>query len=152
MPTGGWAYRDNLPHGRHATFKGEYTITIERIQPDGLSQPTAYTHVVKHGNVVYLAGQTATDSSGNIVGVGDFEAQADRVYENIKVGLAAAGSDVTKILRMVTYLTRREDIDVFRNSRMRHLPTDLPASTLLFISGLASPDYLIEVDVTAALD
>ncbi len=107
---------------------------------------------MKHGNVVYLAGQTATDSSGNIVGVGDFEAQADRVYENIKVGLAAAGSDVTKILRMVTYLTRREDIDVFRNSRMRHLPTDLPASTLLFISGLASPDYLIEVDVTAALD
>ncbi len=127
-------------------------MTIERIQPDGLNKPTAYTHVVKHGNVVYLAGQTAADSSGNIVGVGDIEAQADRVYENIKIGLAAAGSDATKILRMVTYLTRREDIEGYRASRIRHLPTDLPASTLLFISGLASPDYLIEVDVTAALD
>ena len=127
-------------------------MAIERIQPGTLNVPTAYSQVVKHGNLVYLAGQTATDSSGNIVGVGSIEAQADKVYENIKAGLAASGSDVTKILKMTTYLTRREDIDGYRNARMRHISTDLPASTLLFISGLASPDFLIEVDVVAALD
>jgi 2-iminobutanoate/2-iminopropanoate deaminase len=127
-------------------------MTIERIQPDGLPKPTAYTHVVKHGNLVFLAGQTAADSSGNVVGVGDFEAQANQVYENIKIALAVAGSDVTKIVKTTTYLTRREDIDGYRKARERHIPTDLPASTLLFISGLASPDYLIEIDIVAALD
>ncbi len=127
-------------------------MPIERIQPDGLSKPTAYTHLVKHGNLVFLAGQTATDASGDIVGVGDIEAQANKVYENIKTALAAAGSDVTKIVKTTTYLTSREDVDGYRNARVRHIPTDLPASTLLFISGLASPDYLIEIDVVASLD
>ncbi len=127
-------------------------MAIERIQPNTLNVPTVYSQVVKHGNLVYLAGQTATDTSGNIVGVGSIEAQADKVFENIKAGLSAAGSDSSKIVRMVTYLIRREDVEGYRTARARHLSTDLPASTLLFISGLASPDYLIEIDITAALD
>ena len=127
-------------------------MTIERIQPSTLNVPTVYTQVVKHGGLVYLAGQTATDASGAIVGVGNIEAQADKVFENIKAGLAAAGSDPSKIIKMVTYLTRREDVDGYRSARARHLSTDLPASTLLFISGLANPDFLIEIDIIAALD
>ena len=75
------------------------------------------------------------------------------MFENIKAGLAAAGSDPGRIVKMTTYLTRREDVEGYRSARMRHLPAEaLPASTLLFISGLANPEFLIEIDIVAALD
>ena len=127
-------------------------MTVERIQPEGMHRPTGYTHVVKVGNLAFLAGQTATDSSGNVVGVGDVEAQAEQVYENIKAALASVGADLSSLIKTTTYLTRYEDIDGYRRARAKHSPTDLPASTLLFVTGLANPLYLIEIEVIAALD
>lgn len=127
-------------------------MPIDRIQPEGLNAPAAYTQVVRVGNTIYLAGQTATDSSGNIVGVGDIEAQANKVYENIRTGLASVGADFSHIVKTTTYLTRPEDVEGYRNARVRHISSDLPASTLLFISRLASLEYLIEVDVIASLE
>ena len=127
-------------------------MTIERIQPEGMHRPTGYTHVVKAGNLVFLAGQTATDSSGNVVGIGNVEAQADQVYENIKTALASVGANLSSLIKTTTYLTRSEDIDGYRRARAKHIPTDLPASTLLFVAGLANPLYLIEIEVIAALD
>jgi|AP45_3_1055517.scaffolds.fasta_scaffold76267_2 enamine deaminase RidA (YjgF/YER057c/UK114 family) len=127
-------------------------MTIERIQPEGMHRPTGYTHLVKAGNLVFLAGQTATDSSGNVVGIGNVEAQADQVYENIKTALASVGTNLSSLIKTTTYLTRSEDIDGYRRARAKHIPTDLPASTLLFVAGLANPLYLIEIEVIAALD
>ena len=127
-------------------------MTVERIQPEGMHRPTGYTHVVKVGNLAFLAGQTATDSSGNVVGVGDVEAQADQVYENIRTALASVGADLSSLIKTTTYLTRSEDIDGYRRARAKHIPTDLPASALLFVAGLANPQYLIEIEVIAALD
>ena len=127
-------------------------MTIERIQPEGMHRPAGYTHVVKAGNLAFLAGQTATDSSGNVVGVGNVEAQADQIYENIKTALASVGANLTSLIKTTTYLTRSEDIDGYRRARAKHIPTDLPASTLLFVTGLANPLYLIEIEVIAALD
>lgn len=127
-------------------------MAVERIQPEGMHRPTGYTHVVKVGNLAFLAGQTATDSSGNVVGVGDVEAQADQVYENIRTALASVGADLSSLIKVTTYLTRSEDIDGYRRARAKHIPTDLPASTLLFVTGLANPLYLIEIEAIAALD
>ena len=126
-------------------------MALERIQPEGMHRPTGYTHVVKVGNLVFLAGQTATDSSGNVVGVGDVEAQADQVYANIKTALASVGADLSSLIKTTTYLTRAEDIDGYRRARVKHIPTDLPASTLLFVTGLANPQYLIEIEAIATL-
>jgi enamine deaminase RidA (YjgF/YER057c/UK114 family) len=127
-------------------------MPIERIQPEGLTKPTAYTHVVRSGNLVFLAGQTAVDASGNLVGKGDIAAQADQVFRNLRTALASVGADFGNVVKITTFLTRREDIEGYRAARAKHIPTDMPASTLLFISGLANPDYLIEVEATAALD
>lgn len=127
-------------------------MTVERIQPEGMHRPTGYTHVVKVGNLAFLAGQTATDSSGNVVGVGDVEAQADQVYENIRTALASVGADFSNLIKTTTFLTRSEDIDGYRRARAKHIPTDLPASTLLFVAGLANPLFLIEIEVIASLD
>ena len=62
------------------------------------------------------------------------------------------GATWTNVVKVTTFLTRREDIEGYRAARQRHIPNDPPASTLLFISGLAHPDYLIEVEATAVLD
>ena len=127
-------------------------MAIERIQPEGLSRPTAYTHVVRAGNTVYIAGQTATDASGNLVGLGDVEAQAAQVYGNIRRALASVGADFSNLVKVNTYLTREEDIEGYRRARATHLNRDLPASTLVVISRLANPDFLIEIEAVAALD
>ncbi len=127
-------------------------MPVERIQPEGLNRTTAYTHVVKVGKLVFLAGQTAVDETGNVVGVGDVEAQAERVYENIKTALASVGADFSNLVKTTTYLTRAEDIEGYRRARAKHIPTDLPASTLLIVTRLANPDYLIEIEAIAALD
>ena len=127
-------------------------MPVERIQPPGLNRPTAFTHVVRVGNLVFLAGQTATDSSGNVVGVGDVQVQAAQVYANIKTALASVGADFSSLVKTTTYLTRAEDVEGYRRARSKHIPTDLPASTLLIVTRLANPDYLIEIEAIAALD
>jgi enamine deaminase RidA (YjgF/YER057c/UK114 family) len=127
-------------------------MTIERIPPKGMHRPTGYTHVVKARNLAFLAGQTAIDSSGNVVGVGNVETQADQVYENIKTTLASVGADLSSLIKTTTSLTRPEYIDGYRRARAKHIPTDLPASTLIFVTSLANPLYLIEIEVIAALD
>ena len=127
-------------------------MPIERIQPDGLSKPAAYTQVVKSGNIVHIAGQTSQTADGEIVGVGSIDEQAEQVFSNLEVALASVGATWANVVKVTTFLTRREDIEGYRAARQRHIPNDPPASTLLFISGLAHPDYLIEVEATAVLD
>ena len=127
-------------------------MAIERIQPEGLNRPAAYTHVVRAGNTVYIAGQTASDASGNLVGLGDIEAQAAQVYGNIRKALASVGGDMSNLVKITTYLTHAEDIEGYRRARASHLNKDLPASTLVVISRLANPDYLIEIEAVAVLD
>ena len=65
-------------------------MALEHIQPDGLTRPTQYSHVVKAtGTIVFFAGQVPRDSDGNIVAPGDFEAQARQVYGNLQKALAS---------------------------------------------------------------
>ncbi len=126
-------------------------MSIERIQPDGLSKPAAYTQVVKVGNYIHIAGQTSQNAAGEIVGAGNIDEQAEQVFSNLETGLASVGATWANVVKITTFLTRREDIEGYRAARQRHIPNDPPASTLLFISGLAHPDYLIEVEATAVL-
>ena len=127
-------------------------MPAERIQPEGLNPTNAYNHVVRVGNLVFVAGQTAADSSGNVVGVGDVEAQAEQVYNNLSKALASVGADFSNLVKTTTYLTRAEDIEGYRRARSKHIRTDLPTSTLLIVTRLANPDYLIEIEAIAALD
>ena len=127
-------------------------MAINRIFPDGLNRPTNYTPVVRAGDTVYIAGQTATDDSGNVVGLGDFEAQAQRVYQNIGTTLASVGATFANLVKTTTYLTRAEDIETYRQVRVRNMSENLPSSTLLVISRLARPELLIEIEAVAVLN
>ena len=122
----------------------------EWIKPANMHE-AAYAHAVKAGNTLYLAGQIARDASGNLVGEGDFTAQAHQVWRNIQTILEASGAGLSDIVRITTYLVRRQDIPASREVGAHWFPEGRPASTLLVIDALATPELFIEVDVIAAV-
>ena len=113
-------------------------MTIERINPAGLSHPPTYSHVVRAtgGSTVYISGQVPVDAAGHLVGGDDFEAQARQVYANLRTALAAVGADFSHVARMTTYV----------------MGDQLAASTLIGVQALAVPDYRIEIEAIAVLD
>ena len=123
----------------------------QRINPSGINKPGGYHHVVKDGNTIYVAGQVSRDKDGNTVGVGDGAAQAEQIFSNIKVALESVGSDMSHINKLNVFLVHREDMPAYRAARGKYIPDDaLPASTLIICSGLADPDFRMEVEVIAS--
>jgi enamine deaminase RidA (YjgF/YER057c/UK114 family) len=126
-------------------------MAIERVQPDGLPESALYSHVVRTGNLVFIAGQVAQDSNGNVVGAGDFQAQAVQVFENLKRALASVNLDLTHLVKISIFVTDARYRDPLRDINRRYLQTDKPVSTLLVVAALARPELLIEVDAVAAI-
>jgi 2-iminobutanoate/2-iminopropanoate deaminase len=124
-------------------------MTIERMQPDGLPESALYSHVVRAGDMVFIAGQVARDSLGNVVGAGDFQAQAVQVFENLQRALTAVGLDLSRLVKISIYVTDARYRDPLREINRRYLPVDKPVSTLLVVAALAQPEYLIEIDAIA---
>jgi enamine deaminase RidA (YjgF/YER057c/UK114 family) len=124
----------------------------ERIQPAGLHRPPTYTHVIKAGNTVYLAGQVPVDQQGQVVGRGDISAQATQVFENIGKALTAGGATYADLVKITVFITDARFREPVAEVRRKYLGTDFPASTLLVVAGLASPDYLLEIEGVAVID
>ena len=125
---------------------------VERSNPSALANPSGYSHVVKDGNTVYVAGQVARNSDGETVGVGDFNAQAEQVFRNVQEALESVGTNMSHLMKLNVFMTHREDFPAYRVIRPKFVPDDaLPVSTLIFCSGLAAPDFRIEVEVIASM-
>ncbi|HEX6510885.1 MAG TPA: RidA family protein [Chloroflexota bacterium] len=127
-------------------------MPIERIQPATLPASSLYSPVVRTGSVIYVAGQVAQDERGEIVGRGDFRAQAVQVMDNLRTALAAAGAGLEHLVRITIYMTDARYRDDMRDVTRQYLGAALPASTLLVVSALARPECLIEIDAIAVLD
>ncbi|MDE3000021.1 MAG: RidA family protein [Gemmatimonadota bacterium] len=110
-----------------------------------------YSHVARAGDTVFIAGQIALDPDGNLVGKGDIEAQTQQVYTNLQAILEELGGSLDDIVKLTTYLTDRSHLDAFRRVRNRFFTDAFPPNTLLFIVGLAHPDYLVEIEAVAYL-
>src|SRR5579863_9212399 len=123
--------------------------------PDGMTKPTAYSQVVEVNGphrIIFVAGQTGVDAGGKTAQ--GFRAQAIQVFENIKTALNAVGGDFEHVVKITTYLTDIEqNADSYREVRASFFANKatLPASTLLQITRLANPSYLIEVEAMAVL-
>jgi enamine deaminase RidA (YjgF/YER057c/UK114 family) len=130
----------------------------EIFSPPTLPPPTGYSHIAKvsQGTLVYVAGQVSSDASGKLVGEGNFEAQVEQVFKNLKLALEAAGATMADIVKLNTYLVAevsQDDLPKMRAIRDRHLNKEKPpASTLVVVSRLARPGWLIEIEVVAAID
>lgn len=137
------------------TVKAQEQHPVKFHNPPTLSQPRGYSHIVevRGGKTVYISGQLSLDKDGNLIGKGDFRAQAKQVFENIKLALEAAGATFNHIIKMNTYLTDMSAQRlILREIRSLYLnSTNPPTSTLVEIKKLALDEALLEIEVIAVI-
>ncbi|MDA0999447.1 MAG: RidA family protein [bacterium] len=123
----------------------------EQIVSEKVKPVAAYSTGFKcsGGSLIMLAGMVAADVDGKTVGKGDMGAQTQKVFENIRDTLEAAGASLKDIIRLTVYITDRALFPDHMKVRMGFVSEPYPASTLLIISGLANPDWLVEIDAVA---
>jgi enamine deaminase RidA (YjgF/YER057c/UK114 family) len=128
----------------------------QNINPETLfpSLQFGFSQVVstEGGRTIHCAGQTAWDRDMNVIGEGDFAAQARAAYENVRLALASAGAEPKDVVRMRTYIVDyTPDIleDLGRETAAFFGDHPPPASTLIGVAGLAMPEFMIEIEVTA---
>lgn len=108
-------------------------------------------HAVVANDTVYLRGQVGTDLEGNLIGLGDPAAQADRAMANVEQLLHEAGSDLSHIVKTTIYLTDPRHRETVYQTVGRWLRGVHPVSTGLVVSALAQPEWLMEIDVIAVV-
>ncbi|OYU89712.1 MAG: enamine deaminase RidA [Bradyrhizobiaceae bacterium PARB1] len=130
-------------------------IEIRHINPPALGEPPGYSQVVeaRGGRTIYIAGQTSLDSNGELIGKNDFPAQAVQVFRNLSVALDAAQCTVAHVVKLNVYLRDMSNLAAYREARNRFLdqatPRAAPAVTLVEVSRLYGPDFMIEIDAIA---
>ena len=128
------------------------TSTIQRINPATLPTPPGYSQlaVASGGSLIVIAGQVALDTQGHLVGLGNFATQATQVFRNLIAALDAAGASPRHLVKLTTFVTDLSHLPAFRQVRDEFLdPMHPPASTLVQVSRLFRPEFLIEVDAMA---
>jgi len=131
------------------------TMTRREIQPDTVPRPVAeYAQGVEvtGGRTLYIAGQVSLDASGQFVGPGDIRAQTRQVLGNIRAIIEEAGGQISDIVKMTTFLTDMADYAGFVEVRKEFLQAPFPAATLVEVSALVRPEWLVEVEAIAVLD
>jgi reactive intermediate/imine deaminase len=123
------------------------------VKPEGLRDPgaRAYSHGVRVGNLLFLAGQTGVNASGQTA-AGDFAAQTRQAFANMQTVLEAAGGSLDNLVTMTVFITDMRYGDEFVRLRGEILKRDFPASALIGVSQLAPPNGLLEIQAIAALD
>jgi enamine deaminase RidA (YjgF/YER057c/UK114 family) len=129
---------------------------VQHLNPPGLHRNPAFSQaVVVTGNVrtIYIGGQNAVDAGGQIVGKGDIGAQTEQIFKNLEVALAAAGAQLEHVIKWNVYVVQGQPLQpafaVFQ--RVWGNRPDPPLITMLFVAGLANPDFLAELDAIAVV-
>jgi len=130
--------------------------TLEHLRPEGLQHNPAYSHVVVASGTrtIYTAGQVSIDQRGTLVGADDLAAQTTQAMRNVGLALAAAGASYADIVKITTYVVsykpeHRVVIGGARAPFFENRPP--PASTLIGVSTLALPEWLVEIEAVAVV-
>ena len=130
-------------------------ISPKALIPPG---PAGYSHVAKvnSGAIVYISGQVPSDASGKFIGEGNFDAQVEQIFGNLKIAVEAAGGTMADIVKLNYYLVADVDqaeVPKLRPIRDRYINVAKPpASTFVVVSRLMRPGWLIEIEAVAAID
>jgi enamine deaminase RidA (YjgF/YER057c/UK114 family) len=161
-----------LPDGRHFVFlitgradggltadvyvgsldSDETRLLLRAEDPQALSTPQTFTHVVKAGKLVFIAGQVGAGPDGKLAGQGMKE-QLDQVLKNLTIALKSQGADFSHVAKITIFVTSIEEFRApeAREVRERHFGRHKPASTLVQIARLANPEYKVEIEAIAVL-
>ena len=130
-------------------------MTKRQIQSDKIRQPSGhFSHAIEveaKGRLVFISGMTARRADGTIAGVGDVEAQTRQVCENLKSAVEAAGGTMDHICRVDVYVRNMEHFEKIHKVRREYFKAPAPASTMVEVTKMTSPDYLIEINAIALI-
>ena len=104
------------------------------------------------GSTLVLSGAVSVGPDGEVIGAGDFDAQAQQVIRNIETILTAAGSRLDNIVKVTIYLTDAAYWPNIIELRGRCFNPPYPASTMIVVSGLALPELMVEIEAIAVTD
>ena len=121
-----------------------------------LAQPNGHfshaTMIEARGRLVFISGMTARAADGvTITGVGDIEAQTRQVCENLKAACEAAGGTLEDICRVDVYVRNIEHFEIIHKVRREYFKNPVPASTMVEVSKMVKPEYLIEISAIAVI-
>jgi reactive intermediate/imine deaminase len=127
-------------------------VNRQEYSVDGLAEPIShYTDAVRAGDLLFVSGFVAVDADGNLVGGDDVVAQARRVFENMRLALAAAGCGFEDVVKVTIFLTDVDDRPKINPVRQEVFGETRPASTLVEVPRLAVPGAKIEVEAVAVV-
>ena len=136
-------------------------MALERkiASPSSVSSPIGlYSQVarVKASEFLFVAGQVALDGKGNLVGPGDVSAQIKQSFANIAAILESEGASLDNVVEFTTYFTSADSIPIFMKTRTELFKTIYasgvyPPNTLLIVSRLVKPEFLVEISAVAAV-
>lgn len=128
-------------------------MAIEHINPPTVNPPlTEFSQVTKMGNILFIAGQIATDMDKELLGVGDAEKQFDQTFKNVHAILKHFSADWENVVKLNTYFVHSTYRPAFVKMRKKHLKPPYPSQTVLVVSALAEPEYICEIDAIAVLE
>ncbi len=131
-------------------------MNIDFLNPPELCPTFGWTHVVasRGGKTIHISGQVGIDGDGKVVRPGDLKAQTEQAFRNIRIALAAAGASFDDVVKTSIFVVglKAEHVPIIREVRGRYVSAEHPpASTLVGVSALVGPDWLIEIEATAVV-
>lgn len=127
-------------------------MPAEMIQVPSIHRPSGYSHACRVGDTVYVAGQVATGPDGQVVGRGDFAAQAHQAYANLAAVMNQVGASWSNIAKTTVFLTDGRFLDQFLAVRRDVMQGHEPPNTLVIAAGLGAPGLLVELEAILVLD
>jgi 2-iminobutanoate/2-iminopropanoate deaminase len=128
----------------------------KQLHTDGLSTPSGHFSqgmiAPTRGRMVFISGMTARDTDGRVVGPGDIDKQTRQVCENLKQAMGAAGGTLNDIVRVDVFVRNIEHFDAIHRVRREYFSAPAPASTMLEVAKMVSPEMLIEINAIAMVD
>jgi 2-iminobutanoate/2-iminopropanoate deaminase len=118
------------------------------IEPDAY-KPFRLAQGYRVGELLFISGQAAIDGDGQLVGVGDFDAQAEQVFANLERVLRAGGSSLAHVIKVTIFLRDMANFPKIVELRGRYFTPPYPADTIVEVTSLYSPEALIEIEAIA---
>nr|WP_295873609.1 RidA family protein [uncultured Chitinophaga sp.] len=126
-------------------------ISNIQLQPDPY-KPFHLSQGYRAGDLLFISGQTAIGDDGQLQGIGDFDVQAEKAFQNLEKVLKAGGSSLPNVIKVTILLRDMGNFNKIVALRKRFFTAPYPADTIVEVSSLYSPDALIEIEAVAVAD